>query len=188
MDDIAARLGAELARVHALLDQQAQDLAELSAAVALLVDVLVARGDLGAGHPALIERVRSRARRAEKRTVRLGIYADKYAVMNPDIDCASLVHLCRARCCTFSVQLTRQDLDEGGVAWEIDDPYLLRHDRDGYCAHFARATGGCTTYERRPGACRTYDCRQDPRVWVDYDQRIPAPLPLGVGPIPLAPR
>jgi hypothetical protein len=36
-------------------------------------------------------------------------------------------------------------------------------------------TGACTVYAQRPGACRAYDCRHDPRVWIDFDARIPAP-------------
>jgi hypothetical protein len=30
-------------------------------------------------------------------------------------------------------------------------------------------------YAQRPGACRAYDCRHDPRVWIDFEARIPAP-------------
>jgi Fe-S-cluster containining protein len=37
------------------------------------------------------------------------------------------------------------------------------------------ADGACTIYERRPGACRAYDCRNDRRVWLDFEARVPAP-------------
>jgi hypothetical protein len=30
-------------------------------------------------------------------------------------------------------------------------------------------------YEHRPAICRTYDCRKDPRIWIDFEKRIPAP-------------
>jgi len=180
MEDEAARLRAEIRRGQELLDQQAADLAEVRAGLSLLIEVLVARGDLGAGHPGLIERVQRQARRPDKKTVHLGIYEDKYELANSDIDCASLVHLCKARCCTFSIKLTRQDVEEGRVKWEIDDPYMIRHERDGYCSHLDRATGGCTGYPHRPGTCRVYDCRHDHRVWIDFEKRIPAPMPLGV--------
>ena len=160
-----------------------EEIAELRAVLGLLVEVLVARGDLGAGHPALIEKIKRSARQATRPTVRLGIYPDKYALTGADIDCPSLLHLCQARCCTYSVALTRQDIEENVVKWDLDQPYLLRHDPDGYCAHMDRASGGCTAYEHRPGTCRAYDCRQDRRVWLDFEQKIPAPMPPSVVPI-----
>jgi Fe-S-cluster containining protein len=180
MEDTAAQLREEIRRGQEILDQQAADLAEVRAGLNLLIEVLVARGDLGAAHPGLIERVKRQARRPDKKTVHLGIYEDKYQLANSDVDCPSLVHLCKARCCTFSIKLTRQDVEEGMVKWEIDDPYLIRHERDGYCSHLDRASGGCTGYPHRPGTCRVYDCRQDRRVWIDFEKRIPAPMPLGV--------
>src|SRR5262249_33087528 len=95
-------------------------------------------------------------------------------------DCPSLLHLCKARCCTYTVKLTRQDVEEGTVKFEIDDPYLLRHDRDGYCAHLERATGGCTNYEHRPGACRAFDCRQGRGVGIAWEKKIRGRRPAGV--------
>ena len=32
---------------------------------------------------------------------------------------------------------------------------------------------GCTAYTQRPSVCRRYDCRDDARIWEDYEQRIP---------------
>jgi hypothetical protein len=31
-----------------------------------------------------------------------------------------------------------------------------------------------------------YDCRQDKRVWIDFEARIPAPMPTPPGPLPIA--
>ncbi len=60
---------------------------------------------------------------------------------------------------------------------------MLRREADGYCTHLDRATMGCGVYEIRPGTCRRYDCRQDKRVWLDWEKKLPAPLPPGfVGP------
>ena len=104
--------------------------------------------------------------------------ADKYdlGTAHAPIDCEARVGLCRAACCRLRVPLTRQDLDEGIVEWDPDEPYLTRQRPDGYCVHCDSASHRCTTYDHRPGLCRTYDCRGDSRIWVDFDRRIPSPL------------
>ena len=105
---------------------------------------------------------------------------DKYAYgEGPPIDCAAHLHVCHAVCCRLHVVLAPQDVDEGVVAWEPDHPFQLRHEDDGWCAHVVRADGGepagCSIHERRPLTCRRYDCRQDPRVWADFDSCEPSP-------------
>ncbi len=71
--------------------------------------------------------------------------------------------------------LSYQDLDEGKVEWDYALPYLIRQGADRYCVHSHPETRGCTVYEQRPAACRTYDCRNDKRIWLDFEGRIPAP-------------
>ena len=71
--------------------------------------------------------------------------------------------------------LTHQDLDEGIVQWDRDQPYLNRQRADGYCVHCDAVSLRCATYEQRPGLCRSYDCRGDSRIWVDFERRIPNP-------------
>jgi hypothetical protein len=89
--------------------------------------------------------------------------------------CAELIPLCGGRCCGFDLWLSSQDLDEGVVAWERGQPYRIRRGDDGRCVHQC-GDGGCGVYQHRPATCRTYDCRNDPRVWIDYEARVPAPL------------
>jgi hypothetical protein len=108
--------------------------------------------------------------------ISLGQPVDKYAVRTPpDLDCAALLPICGARCCMLTFPLAPQDLDEGQVAWSYGQPYEIARAADHRCVHQDRATGGCTVYGHRPAVCRTYDCRQDPRVWEDFERRIPAP-------------
>lgn len=171
-DDEELRLFEELERI-------AGELAALREGQDLLASVLTARGDLAATHAPLVERVRRTKNRVGGR-VYLEVLRDKYQVTGPDIDCPSLLHLCKARCCSFRVALSEQDLEEGGLKWEIQRPYLLLRDgSDGYCTYFDRDQGGCRVYERRPVKCREYDCRQDHRVWLDFERKIPAPFPAG---------
>jgi hypothetical protein len=143
--------------------------------VRTLCDILIGRGQLNDGHRKLLERVGRHAARSS-RVLRLRVLDDdKHAIAGPDIDCAKYLHLCRARCCTLTVELARGDLDDG-IKWEIDEPYMLRHEADGWCHHIDRTTGGCTAYHVRPATCRQFDCRKDARIWVDFDAGIAAPL------------
>lgn len=103
---------------------------------------------------------------------------DKYAVPAetlPEIDCAARYHLCHGACCGLEFPLSTQDIEEGVVRWDLGRPYMIRQGEDGYCAHLDRETRRCTIYEQRPVTCRKYDCRNDKRIWVDFEQRIPNP-------------
>jgi hypothetical protein len=101
---------------------------------------------------------------------------DKYSVTDlPVIDCANRIAFCKAACCRLNVILTPQDLDEGIIVWDREHPYLNVQHADGYCSHFEHGTCGCTVYAHRPLTCRMYDCRRDPRVWIDFEKRIPNP-------------
>jgi len=166
------------------LDRLSAEIAALRAGQDLLVEVLATRGDIGPGHEKLLQRIRKAVQAAPAPPrVRLRVLRDKHQVTGPDIDCPSLVHLCKARCCTLNIELSVQDIEDG-VRFEVQQPYLIRHEEDRYCTHMDRATGGCTVYERRPATCREYDCRLDKRVWIDFEKRLPAPMFEGVGPFP----
>jgi Fe-S-cluster containining protein len=171
-----------LRRANEARDRSDGELAELRARFEQLVTVLTGKGILAEGHHRLLDRVGRLAAGAQRPKVRLRQYVDKYELPGGDIDCAARLPLCHGRCCALSFELTTQDLDEGGVRWELDEPYVIRHDRDGYCTHLDRATLGCTIYERRPATCRGFDCREDRRIWIDFEKRIPAPMPDGLAP------
>jgi Fe-S-cluster containining protein len=49
---------------------------------------------------------------------------------------------------------------------------LIAQGKDGYCCHLERATCRCTIREHRPVPCRAYDCRQDKRIWLDFEERV----------------
>ena len=181
-DDLRDSVALALRRQNATLADHERRLATLQSTVDELLHVLTATGTLQEGHRRLIQRVAERAAAQAPTRVRLRMWIDKYQVPNPDLDCAALLHLCHARCCSFSFDLTTQDLDEGVIKWEIERPYTIRHDGDGYCSHMDRPSLGCTAYGHRPAACRTFDCRQDRRVWLDFEQRLPAPMPDGLRP------
>ncbi|MGH7494545.1 MAG: YkgJ family cysteine cluster protein [bacterium] len=49
---------------------------------------------------------------------------------------------------------------------------MSSYNTDGYCKHFERSTCSCTIREHRPIPCRAYDCRNDQRIWVDFEKKI----------------
>ena len=153
---------------------------DVAARLTWLVELLIRRGQLGPGHSGLVRRVKADHSPAR---VHLTLVADKRAVQGSDVDCASLMHLCKARCCAMDVALSRQDIEEGRLRWDLDKPYLLAKNLDnGYCANL-RPDGGCCAYDDRPAVCRQYDCRNDKRVWVDFEKRIPVDPPHFVVPL-----
>lgn len=158
LEDLAATLGAR------------PDHADLARKLEWLIDALVLRGQL----PARFTRLASKIR-ADRSTVRLAMFRDKYAVPSADIDCAARIPLCGARCCSFDVTLSAQDVAERKLPFVIDQPYMLPRDPETGRCTCMDAGGACTVYDARPGACRAYDCRNDPRVWIDFAARIPAP-------------
>ena len=98
---------------------------------------------------------------------------DKYAFQGEvEIDCASRIELCRAACCRLPFALSKQDVREGVIRWELGQPYLIAQDQDGYCGHLDRGTLSCTVRQNRPVPCRAFDCRRDTRIWLDFEQRI----------------
>lgn len=137
-----------------------------------LIEALIRRGHLTDSNRSLLRRIRG-----EASVVRLAVYPDKRAVPSTERDCASLLHLCKGRCCALDVSLSAGDVAERKLEWDLQRPYLLRKNpAHGYCACLDDG-GRCTVYDDRPGTCRDYDCADDPRVWQDWEQKIPAPLP-----------
>ncbi len=96
-----------------------------------------------------------------------------------ELPCAALLPLCQARCCCFSHVLSFQDLDEGKLRWDLLRPYEIRRTAEGRCVHNKPDSYQCELYGHRPASCRRYDCRQDERIWLDFEGRLPAPWPAG---------
>jgi Fe-S-cluster containining protein len=179
-EEVWRTIGEMLARIDAKRPDEAAALRETLDG---LIAILSAGGALNEGHKRILNRLAQHARPAPRVKLRL-LGPDKRTVPRGDIDCDALLDLCQARCCAFAFALSPQDLDERVVKWNLDDPYMIKQERDGYCTHLDRARrGGCTIYDDRPVPCREYDCRGDARVWIDFERRIPAPMPEGVVPV-----
>ena len=110
---------------------------------------------------------------APERLVQIGEYGDKYSLAQPaEIDCESRWELCHGICCRLEFPLSQQDLDEGVVEWNPSRPYVRACGPDKRCVHQHSETGACGVYELRPAPCRIFDCRNDERIWIDFEQRL----------------
>jgi len=179
---------------HMMAEETRRSVYETAVTVLALVEELKERGAIDA------ERFEKRRHANEQlgiesvgRHAKLHIYSDvdKYSLSGADVPCAELIPICRGRCCTLHFPLSKQDLRERVVKWNYVMPYIIRQrDTDRYCVHNDPETRGCTVYENRPAVCRTYDCRNDRRIWIDFEKRIPtvdpkleprdAPVPSGI--------
>lgn len=163
-------------------------LTSISALTGLLVDKgIITDEEITGAH----ERARKVVHDIPRPMVRLSEMGNKYEEAETvEIDCASLIHLCHARCCTLPFVLTNQDVDEGVARWDYGNPYFNKRGPDGYCVHCDPETRACTIHGQRPHVCRKYDCRQDKRIWIDFEKKIPAPVdaPLPTFPIAMAER
>lgn len=102
----------------------------------------------------------------------------KYEAVASAPPCEELIPICQARCCRLRFALSTEDLDEGVIRWDYGRPYMIRQrESDGRCVHNDPTTRFCTVHAVRPRICRTYHCQNDPRIWTDYEKRIPAPDP-----------
>jgi hypothetical protein len=177
-DDAIDQIANALRRLDDRQQRTERELVAARAQIQELVKILIKRNVLVDGHLRHLDTVNERTYVASERKVRLRVFVDKYNMQHgPAVDCAARLHLCRARCCSFRVTLTEQDVEEGKVKWDLLEPYVMQREGDGYCTYLSREDGRCTNYEVRPATCREYSCIDDRRVWLDFEKMIPAPLP-----------
>jgi Fe-S-cluster containining protein len=101
---------------------------------------------------------------------------DKYTFpQTVKIDCENRLDRCQAACCKMVFPLSRQDIEEGVIRWELGRPYMIAKRPDGYCHHFDPQCLGCTVHSQRPIPCRAYDCSNDKRIWLDFENKIVNP-------------
>ena len=166
---------------HSLMSETARQALSGSTAALALAQLLVERGVID--EQAFAARRSTIASELQEQLEQsgLGLFLDqgdndKYGLTElPQINCSERVHLCKAACCTYRFPLSRQDVEEGVVQWDLGRPYWNRRDVSGYCVHNDREGRGCRVYEHRPGPCRVFDCRRDERIWADFDAMVVNP-------------
>ena len=163
---------------HSRLNASIGKTLEVSSFIFGLVELLTEKGIVSIEE--LDARQREVARRLEEQLRSQGATVtlqepemDKYTFSsNVAIDCPDRIALCRAACCKLPFALSRQDVREGIVRWDLGNPYIIAHNPEGYCEHLDGAACSCTIRENRPVPCRAYDCRNEKRIWLDFEGRV----------------
>jgi Fe-S-cluster containining protein len=164
---------------HARLSENTQAAVEVGAFLYALIELLSERGVISIDE--LDARMPDVRARLEKKNVDKGVgvlimegpVGDKYAFEGEaKIDCESRIPLCRASCCRLPFALSKQDIREGVIHWDLGQPYIIAHTPEGYCTHIEQPTCRCTVRDQRPVPCRAYDCRKDNKIWLDFDNRV----------------
>jgi hypothetical protein len=98
---------------------------------------------------------------------------DKYSFApEAHIDCENRIEYCKAACCRLPFALSKQDIREGIIRWDLGQPYVIEHGDDGYCSHLERGSCRCTVREARPVPCRAFDCRTNRNIWLDFENKV----------------
>ena len=166
---------------HARLNANQRKTLEASSFLYALVELLSERGiitidELDARQAVVTQRLTEQLRREGDGAMFQDPEYDKYAFEHAaEFDCAARVHLCHATCCRLPFALSHQDVREGIVHWNLGQPYLIYQDGDGYCVHMDRGACACTIYANRPVPCRGFDCRNDRRIWLDFEGKVANP-------------
>jgi Fe-S-cluster containining protein len=173
-------LAVGLTALHERMGTRIVEEKRLSAQVYALTELLVAKGVIGLreleDRKAAVEQ--QMAQEAETKWLAAEIAtdeSDKYQAPPVEIDCESRLHLCKAACCRLTFHLSKQDIQEGLVRWDVGRPFQIAQREDGWCAHCDKQTKKCNVHAHRPLVCRQYDCRDDSRIWEDFEQGIPNP-------------
>jgi Fe-S-cluster containining protein len=176
-DQLRQQISEGLLFAHARLSENTKSTLEASAFLYSLIELLAEKGLLS------IEELDKRKLKVAERLVKkhkdrgVGIVLqdpeyDKYTFTDvAEIDCARYVHLCKAACCRLPFALSKQDIREGIVLWDLGQPYFIAHSQNGYCTHLQQEGRRCTVHHRRPVPCRAYDCRKDKKIWLDFENQ-----------------
>ena len=160
--------------IHGQASANAGRVLEVATFLYALIEILEQKGiltieELDAKKDQIADRVERRFLRQGMGVVLQDPDQDKYTFESEArVDCENRVHLCKAACCRMIFPLSRQDVAERILMWDLEAPYLIAQTEDRYCRHLDRANCKCTVREHRPIPCRAYDCKNDARIWSDF--------------------
>jgi hypothetical protein len=144
-------------RITALMPNRAE-VHQANATLHALVELLVDRGVLD------VEAFEARCEQASEQLRRrylergMAVAMQEFGVSKyefnggAEIDCENRLPLCKASCCRLPFALSKEDVQEGIVKWDLGQPYINARDDQGYCTHLERATshGRSKTEARSP--------------------------------------
>lgn len=166
---------------HNRLNKNTAEAHQANAAIQAVVDLLIERGVIDSQE--LETRQKQGSEKLRKTYLENGMAVamqefkeSKYDFQGgAEIDCENRIHLCKAACCRLPLALSKEDVQEGIVKWDLGQPYMITRNGDGYCTHLDHGPCQCTIYEHRPIPCRGYDCRKDKRIWLDFEKNVVNP-------------
>ena len=146
LGELRKEIVASLVYTHSRANANTSRALETASFLYALIEVLTEKGVLTIEE--LDERKDKIADRVEKRFLSKGMGVvpqdpeqDKYAFAGEaHVDCENRVHLCKAACCRMLFPLSRQDIAERIVMWDLEAPYMIAQTEDRYCRHLDRTT------------------------------------------------
>ncbi len=170
-----------LVYMHNRANTNTAQIHQANATVQAVVELLIERGILD--RETLEARRQEAAEKLRRRYVERGMAVamqefkvSKYTFQGgAEIDCENRVRFCKAACCRLPLALSKEDVQEGIVSWDLGQPYMVARDGDGYCVHLKQDSCRCNVYAHRPIPCRGYDCRKDQRIWLDFEKKVVNP-------------
>jgi len=171
-----------LVYVHNRANANTAEVHQAAATLLALSELLVEQGVIN--EESLKERIRSASESLRRDFVERGmaVAMQEFGISKYEfkggaaIDCENRLSLCKAACCRLPFALSKEDVKEQVVSWDPGQPYMNSRDRDGYCVHLESGSCRCSIYNQRPIPCRGYDCRDDRRIWVDFEKRVANPM------------
>lgn len=102
----------------------------------------------------------------------VGIRIDKSDESRKEVpvNCDERIHICKAICCKLNFALSVEEIESGKIKWDLGQPYFIRHEKNGYCAHMDTKNHRCGIYKNRPSVCRKYSCATDKRIWKNFEK------------------
>lgn len=166
---------------HKRINMNTQKLLEVAAFSYALIELLNEKGiviidDLDVRKEEVLKRIIKKFQMAGMGAMLQEPEQDKYRFNKcVEIDCENRLHLCKAVCCKMAFALSRQDIEEGIVRWDIGCPYMNARGSNDYCVHLEPLSCKCTIYKHRPLPCRAYDCRDETRIWQNFENYVVNP-------------
>lgn len=186
-ENLRRELSEGLLYAHARLADNAKKATEAESFVYGLIELLVEKGLVSVEE--LDDRKRTIAERLAKKSRERGMGVvlqepeydkDTYPGV-VEIDCENRVEFCKAACCKLPFALSKQDIRERIINWDLGQPYLIAQREDGYCSHLQSNGCQCGVWKNRPVPCRAYDCRKDNKIWLDFANKVVNPEILQPG-------
>jgi len=159
---------------HTVFSRFASRINENEAFLYGLIDFLIEKNGFTADDlKPYIEKVKKEAVEAGENlnagvALRLGV--DNKSVPTVAVNCEERMHICKGICCKLNFALTPEEVESRELKWELGHPYFIRHEKSGYCSHRDEQNQCCGVYNKRPAVCRTYSCRDDERIWKDFEK------------------